>query len=198
MCKQNLINAGQSTVENELKADGFTKALATKYGFSNPGAMRNAVASCEWFGLKKPESRTAEGRKAESTDGEKPARAKRVKGCLPKRVENWVIRKLECDDDDDLPEVTAEVVEGFIIADNANWNMLIGKLGEEELASFEAWLGEPCTMTRRRDAAEQGILSNRAKARAKATAYLKKALECADPELVSALNDLCIDLGIDL
>jgi hypothetical protein len=84
MSKQNLINAGQEAVENYLASNGgFTQAAADKFGFSNPGALRNAVASLGWYGLTPPSSRKAGAERP--ANGERSPRSSKatIKGCIP-------------------------------------------------------------------------------------------------------------------
>lgn len=96
----------------------------------------------------------AEGR----TATEKPVKVKTVKadkrgGCIPARIEQWIIRRLP--ESEEGYTVTPEIVEPFIVADSPAWNLLVVKgnnsnpKNDEEVAAFEQWLGTPCTVYRR-------------------------------------------------
>lgn len=137
-----------------LNTEGMTlDEIAKAVGLSSSGTVQ--------YHLKKL-GRSSGGFRGFSAGTETTVKAPRqtkAAGCLPKRVEFWVVGQLARvwedqgnDPDDYIPdEVTREIIETLIVSDRPNWNGLVRKLGLEEIEAFETWLGTECTVTRRNE-----------------------------------------------
>ena len=189
-----LIAAGYDAVITFL-VDHTQAEAALKYGFirsdgtGNGGSFRNAWNDLidpskdgRWADLYKSAGGIVKA-KAEGS-AESTPRQKKVKGVMPLRIENWIQRKLENafvddghDADDYIPvKIDRDAVETFITADSAAWNAICRKLGEEELALFEAFLGAGATMNRRAVDAKAALAKGAGR---KVHASLKAALSAA-------------------
>lgn len=183
--------SGKELVLSMIEKDGMDKtALFFEYvrpdGSGNGGVISNIIKDEGW----------RDGGERKTTNARKP------KGFLPKRVENWSIGKLGLDvSDGDLlpdgfgPDDFLSLVD--VEQENVNYTRLLSKLcPDKEAPALRAWLGCGLTIAEREqeriDALSKGVNGKIGKA-------LKTALSHAEslesPEIALAIAALMSRFG---
>lgn len=188
-----MVAAGMETVL-AFVAKHTQDECAIEYGFASGGGFWNALD-----GLKKKEW---SANWVEPEKGERKPTARKPKGFLPKRVENWAIGKLGLDvaDGDLLPD-------GFgpddflalpdVIEESVNYQRLLSKLcPEKEVPALKAWLGCGLTIAERESEKQEALTKG---TNGKIWKSLKTALTHAEtlesPEMALAIAALMARFG---
>lgn len=167
------------------------KEIAAQFYNGNIGAGYNALVA---RGIKPKAKETAKN----ADSGVKTAVARLVPVApkatppvailtLPARVEEWLVDNIlpeEWQDSDGhlTREIPRHFVELVVISDTPDWNKRIRRLGQDEIAMLEAFLGDACTINRREDAAiakAARVPFERAQARMDAQASIDAGLATA-------------------
>jgi hypothetical protein len=159
---------GYEDMMSEWNKGGENRAVCIQsVGYANEGAMYNELRNQGYL----EGGRVFRSNKSDGSD--KTLRPRKAKSCLPARVEGWLeARDIEPND----PEKgwCPNDLEPVIQEDLPKWNLFIGKLGPEELASFEAWLGTAATINRLH---EQRTMEINAQLKPAVKKYVGKAIE---------------------
>jgi len=202
MAKQSRI----AHLTNEQLANMTAKDVAIAYYNGNIGAGYNALVARGIKPLAQAQEPGKNAATAIKTVAARVATLAPVKAPvspvlpLPARIEEWLadnILPAEWQDNDGrlTREIPQHFVELVVISDTPDWNKRIRRLGQDEIAMLEAFLGDACTMNRREDAMLEKRARapfERAQARMDAQARIDAALATAESRFENSRYDATI------